>query len=125
MNLALDHPERTAESLGSRLRFVGRERGPPVRDRRGEGAQHRFGLIFVNVHGNELAGERRAGGERGEKRPRRRGFHASAGLIALHASIKPRTEATDLANIALSASSSVISTIRSTPFAPITTGTPI
>jgi len=45
--------------------------------------------------------------------------------IALQASIKPRTEATDLANIAASASSSSISTIRSTPFAPITTGTPM
>ena len=61
VNLALDHPERAAESLGRRLRFVGRERGAPVRHRRGECAEHRFGLIFMNVHGNELAGERRAG----------------------------------------------------------------
>src|SRR5271170_3690831 len=61
VNLALDHPEGTAESLGSRLRLGGRERGPAVRYRRGECAEHRFGLIFMNVHGKELAGERRAG----------------------------------------------------------------
>ena len=51
-------------------------------------------------------------------------LYFSAGLIVLHASTSPCTEATDLANIPFSAASSATSTIFSTPFAPITTGTP-
>jgi len=49
---------------------------------------------------------------------------ARAGLIALQASIRAWTEATDLANMAFSLSSNAISMMRSTPLAPITTGTP-
>jgi len=49
---------------------------------------------------------------------------ASAGLIALHASTRVRTEAADFSNIAFSAASSVTSTIFSTPLAPMITGTP-
>src|ERR1700679_1413114 len=60
-------------------------------------------------------------GSAGARPPVRQEVHDSAGLIALHASIRLRTDATDFANIAVSASSSAISTIRSTPFAPITT----
>ena len=48
----------------------------------------------------------------------------SAGSISLQAAISPCTEATDLANIAFSASSIGNSITRSTPPAPITAGTP-
>lgn len=43
----------------------------------------------------------------------------------LQASMRPVTEATDLSNMAFSASSKVTSSTRSTPFAPITIGTPM
>ena len=44
--------------------------------------------------------------------------------MPLQASTSPRTDSTDLANMAVSASSIGNSTMRSTPPAPITTGTP-
>src|SRR5208282_6462314 len=57
--------------------------------------------------------------------PRPGAYHlARAGLIVLHASTRPCTDATDFSNICFSAGSSVTSTIFSTPLAPITTGTP-
>ena len=46
------------------------------------------------------------------------------GAMVLHASTRPLTEATDLANISFSAASKATSTMRSTPLAPITHGTP-
>ncbi len=50
--------------------------------------------------------------------------YASAGSILRLASMSPRTEATDLSNIACSSALSLISSTFSTPPAPITTGTP-
>jgi len=51
--------------------------------------------------------------------------HALApAVIFLAASTSERTEATDLSNIAFSSALSEISTTRSAPLAPITTGTP-
>ena len=120
VDLALDHPERSAELPGRRFRLVGREGRHARSATGGEGAQHRFGLIFVDVHETTTSGKKRTPATRASPGAQA----ASAGLIALHASIKPCTAATDLANIAFSASSSAISMIRSTPLAPITTGTP-
>ena len=52
------------------------------------------------------------------------GPQASEGSICLQAAIRPRTELTDLANIARSSSSSGNSMMRSAPPAPITVGAP-
>ena len=46
------------------------------------------------------------------------------GAIWLHSSTSPLTDSTDFVNICRSLVLSSISTIRSTPFPPITTGTP-
>jgi hypothetical protein len=69
--LALDDPERAAELLGRRFRFVGIEGRPAVRYRGRERAQHGFGLIFVNVHGKKLARKREASSPRGALAPDR------------------------------------------------------
>ena len=50
VNLAFDHPQRPAELPGAVDRFVGREGRIPAGERNAERAQHRFGLIFMNVH---------------------------------------------------------------------------
>ena len=47
-----------------------------------------------------------------------------SGAIFLQASTRPFTAPADFSNISRSAPVSSISTMRSTPFAPITTGTP-
>jgi D-galactose 1-dehydrogenase len=49
---------------------------------------------------------------------------ARLGSMPLQASTRPSTASTEVLNIAASSSSKAISTIFSTPFAPITTGTP-
>ena len=120
MDLALHHPKRPGEFLGAVDRLVRREGGKAGGDRDAERSQHRLGLIFVDVHRGGTSKKRMpAGGGRLSDDQA-----ARAGLIALQASIRAWTEATDLANIAFSLSSNVISMMRSTPFAPITTGTP-
>src|SRR5436190_23270684 len=51
-------------------------------------------------------------------------YAPSCGAILEQASIRPFTDSTDLRNMARSAALRSISTIFSTPLAPITTGTP-
>ena len=121
VDLALHHPDRPGKLPRPLDRLLGREGGKAGGDRHAERPQHRLGLIFVDIHRSERLRETNA--------RRRRAFldqtyAARAGLIALQASIRPLTAATDFANIAFSASSNPISMIFSTPFAPITTGTP-
>lgn len=50
--------------------------------------------------------------------------HASVGSMPLQAATRPFTASTDLSNIAFSVASSLTSTTRSTPLAPMMTGTP-
>ena len=51
MDLRLHHPDRAAQFLGRRHRFLDREGGLAARHRHAEAAQDLFGLIFVDVHG--------------------------------------------------------------------------
>src|SRR5262245_55079870 len=114
MDLRLDHNHRRAEigrCLGGLLDREGRK---AARRRHAELAQHRLGLVFVDVH----------------RRPAismlRRRFYLlpRLGAIVLQASTSVATACTDLSNIARSVPLSWISTMRSTPLAPITAGTP-
>src|SRR6202166_656449 len=50
MNLRLPHPNRPAQFLGAFKRFVDGESRHAARHWHAEFAQHRFGLILVNVH---------------------------------------------------------------------------
>jgi hypothetical protein len=56
MDLRFDHPHRAAQFLGRRNRFGNAERRKPARNRRAEGTQNLFCLVFVNVHGETLPG---------------------------------------------------------------------
>ena len=55
MDLRLHHPDRTAELLGRRHRFVDGERGNAAGRGHAETAEDFFGLIFMDVHGVVLA----------------------------------------------------------------------
>ena len=131
MNLPLPRPPAwiwlfTTQSgppsfLAASAASSGVKAGKPSATGRAEGPQHRLGLVFVDVHRSEDLEDANA---RLRRAFRAKHQAASAGLIALQASIRPWTAATDFSNIAFSASSNEISMIRSTPFAPITTGTP-
>ncbi len=112
MDLRLDDPHRAAELARGLDRVLGREGGRAARHRHAENAQHGLRLILVNVHA---------------KLPRTRrqpAYFARSGAIFMQASTRPRTASTDLSNIAFSAPLNSISTMRSTPFEPSTTGTP-
>ena len=50
VNLRLHHPDRAAEFLGALERLVDGKRRHAARHRHAEFAQHRFGLILVDVH---------------------------------------------------------------------------
>ena len=50
VDLRFHHPDRTAQFLRALDRFVDVERRYAARHRHAEFAQHRFCLIFVNVH---------------------------------------------------------------------------
>ncbi len=111
MDLGLHHPDRPAERLGRFLRLADREDGDAFRHRRAEAAEQLLGLVFVDVHGPWS--------------PVRRSYLPSVGKRRTQASIRPSTAFTDLSNMPRSALDRSISMIRSTPLAPITTGTPI
>ena len=51
MDLRLHHPDRAAQFLGRRDRFLDREGGLAARHRHAEAAQDLLGLIFVDIHG--------------------------------------------------------------------------
>jgi hypothetical protein len=50
VDLRLDDPDRSAELVRSLDRLIGREGRSTPRHRHAELAQHRLGLIFVDVH---------------------------------------------------------------------------
>ena len=95
-------------SLRGLHRLVDAERRNAVRHRHAEFAQHRLGLVFVDVHGM----------------PDLCSLAADRGAIFWQASTSPFTAAADFSNSPRSAPVSSSSTMRSTPLAPITTGTP-
>src|SRR5205085_2462547 len=91
-----------------------------TRDRHAEFMQQRLGLVFVNIHETGLQVRKRSirAGLKSDQRPSR------SGAIFLQASTRPCTAPTDLSKPSRSLPASSISTMRSTPFEPITTGTP-
>ena len=77
-----------------------------------------------SAHGQIAANESRQLYSRFAGSPLRGLTLRRGGLIPLQASTRPRTDATDFSNIAFSSAENAISTMRSTPPAPITIGTP-
>ena len=146
VDLRLHHPDRPAEFVGGLLRFVDAERrqcrAAPARRIRAtppspgiRGCSWRSPSVFRCDHPEVRASEPR------RMRPRCPGCRPSraasrppqgdgsfylprSGAIFLQASTRPSTAWTDFSNMARSAPLSSISTTRSTPLPPITTGTP-
>jgi hypothetical protein len=111
MDLALHHPDRAAQFLGARAASAGQSTGTPRGPARRIRAA-RLGLIFMDIHA-VTPGEGRLGLTAEQIRR-----DLLAGIDqALH-------RADRLVEHRLSAALSSISTMRSTPLAPITTGTP-
>ena len=109
MNLRLDHMHQTTMIGGSSDGFVNREGCCAARHSDAEAGQQALGLMFMDIHVT----------------PHWRGA-ARALLYSRDSttSFNARTAATEWSNIAFSSSFSAISTTRSTPPAPRTTGTP-
>ena len=145
VNLALHDEERSAELLCGSFRLLGGEGRLAARHRHAEFPEHRLGLVFMDVHGRIPAGVRWTRSSRtrflaqflasrlNARLLRYRGalpcgslvLHPfKAALMPWQASMRLFTEATDFSNIAFSSLFSSISTTRSTPAAPMTTGTP-
>src|SRR6185312_4583396 len=100
MDLRFHHEHRTRQLRRRGGSLIGCPRNMTVKDCHAVALQQLLGLVLVDVHGP--------------------GYPISF----LAASISSRTAAQDLLNAAFSVSFMAISTIRSTPPAPITTGTP-
>ena len=144
VDLRLHHPDRAAELLRGLHRLVDAERRDAPRHRHAETSQHRLGLVLVDVHGvGSLAPRtRRVAGPRASltsgvpDRSARQSMRAQrsgtgsiqlfprSGAIFWQASTSDFTAAADFSNSLRSALVSSSSTMRSTPFAPMTTGTP-
>src|SRR4051812_48189398 len=118
MDLRLDDDDRRREVLRRLFRFLDRERGMPAGRRHPEVAQYRFGLVLVDVHRDSPRGPE------GGRRPATYLPWPRLGAIVMQASTSDFTAATDLSNIARSVPFNWISTMRSTPLAAITVGTP-
>ena len=143
VNLRLDDPYRAAEILRGLLGFGDAHRGEAARHRYAEFRENRFALVLVDVHaappspscpakaGHPVRDDRTCrtqpsvftgspafAGDDGKH------YFPSVGAILLQASTSVRTAVTDLSNISRSAPLNSSSITRSTPFAPITTGTP-
>src|SRR5215213_1781778 len=114
MDLRLDHNRPLAEPLRRLDGFFRRERRRALGHCHAEFPEHRLRLILVNVHRQCFLCWR----------TRAKAQFARSGAIFLAASISPCTALTEFLNWAFSSPSSLISTMRSTPPAPITTGTP-
>ena len=110
VDLGFYHPDRTAKFLRGSNGLFDRKRRQAVSHGNPELAKNRLTLILVDIHR--------------ECFPPVSIYFARCGAILMQASIRPFTESTDLSNIARSVASILISTTRSTPLAPITTGTP-
>ena len=63
MDLRLHHPDRAAQFLCRRDRFLHREGGLAFGDGHAESAQHLFCLIFVDIHGVSPKGRSEAGAQ--------------------------------------------------------------
>ena len=124
MDLALDHPERAAELLRRSLGLLGGEDRDAARDGRAKLLQECLALVFMDIHGNPLSSAETRAAPPGRRAAFRKDHFASSGLIFLQASTRPVTEATDFSNMAFSSAANSTSTMRSTPFSPITIGTP-
>src|SRR6478609_7663298 len=118
MNLALHHPDRTAHRLRRDIGIGSAQHRHAFRDRHAKFMQQRLGLVFVNIHETPSTSLTGMAGLKCDQRPSR------SGAIFLQASTRPCTAPTDLSNASRSLPASSISTMRSTPFDPITTGTP-
>ena len=115
VDLRLHHPDRAAELLRGLHRLFDAERGDALRHRHAEIPQHRLGLVLVDVHAGPAAPIVVQPGS--YRLPR-------SGAIFWQASTRAFTALADFSNSARSALVSSSSTMRSTPLAPITTGTP-
>ena len=121
MDLALHHPDRTAQRFRGNVGILRPQHRHAPGDRHAEFVQQRLGLIFVDIHvtAPETLNDRLMRLiDSNDQRPSR------SGAIFLQASTRPCTAPTDLSNASRSLPASSISTIRSTPFDPMTTGTP-
>src|SRR5215470_17744975 len=145
MDLALHHPDRAGQLFRRRVGVLGLQHRHAPGDRHAELGEQRLGLIFVDIHcgrsrnpfavnfaeftpisglayhiPSRLQGPRisSAGLHYSNHRP------SKSGAIFLQASTSPCTAPTDLSKASRSLPASSISTMRSTPLPPITTGTP-
>src|SRR6202795_5020096 len=120
VDLALHHPDRAGKRLRRDVGIGSPQHRRALRDRHAEFMQQRLGLVFVNIH--EMSPRKpqnvSSAGLECDQRP------SKSGAIFLQASTRPCTAPTDLSNASRSLPASSISTMRSTPFDPITTGTP-
>ena len=152
MDLRLHHDHRRAEVLGRLDGFVDGEGGVAARHDHPEFPEHRLGLVFVDIHGASsptatlrimsvpigytLFQEHPETQSTATPTPISPDFTSGIkrltvayrlprlGAMVMQASTRVFTAAADLSNIERSALLSWISTIRSTPFAPMTHGTP-
>ena len=118
VDLALHHPDRAAQRFRGRVRIGGPQHRHAFRDRNAEFVQQRLGLVFMDIHWTAPESPERSMRMGCDQRP------SKSGAIFLQASTRPCTAPTDLSNASRSLPASSISTIRSTPLDPITTGTP-
>ncbi len=144
VDLRLDGPHRAAELLCRLHGLRHREGRKALRNRHAEFRENRFALVLVDVHAASLEAllvgwaKARSAEPTALKTGRARfslltreklsppygSYFPSCGAILLQASISVRTAVTDLSNISRSAPVNSSSITRSTPFEPITTGTP-
>ena len=127
MDLRLHDPDRSAEVVGGFDSLIHAHGRDAARHRHAEFAQHRLGLVFVDVHGEAPRPLKpKSVIPRCERSSLRMTviYAPRFGAIFLQASTKPSTDCTDFSNMPRSAPLSSISTTRSTPLPPMTTGTP-
>ena len=148
VDLALHHPDRAGKRFRGRVR-IGRPAAParPARSARriraaapwpgihgySSGRSPNPRAVNSAIHVNFAAGipyttrrnsNRFGPRQEGARKVERNQRPSRSGAIFLQASTRPCTAPTDLSNASRSLPASSISTMRSTPFDPITTGTP-
>ena len=113
MNLRLDDPDRSAKRLSCRNGLIDSESRFAARHRHTKARKQCLGLMFMDIHALPPS-----------RRPLYAGYYTKPYSSESTTSFSARTAATEWSNIFCSSSFSAISTTRSTPPAPITTGTP-